>query len=205
MEEKKTLKSASPRMKKAVKWVWVAFGVVVVLVVIASIADGGNGTKNTADNKEAAKTSQMAAPTTTLGKLQQASKEALGDQDGITVKYDKKAKSAELVHYESSFINTNDTIGEAYRDFVQWGNKIKNMPGVQQIDVATKTDFTDSYGKTDKENACEIIMSTKDFKKYNWDNLNGQPIHNQLNQSGYLIIHPAIRKQVNLNDIKLLY
>lgn len=184
----------------------VLVSIFVIFFAVGAIGGGDNSTEAATEPTSTQAKAVKTQPTpTTVDKLWTALDDSIGDRSGMDIKYDKGAKSAELINYQSAFINTNDTVGAAYRDFVQWGQKIKDIPGVEQIDVKTQTDFTDSYGKTAKENACEIIMSTKNFKKYNWDNLIGQPIHQQLNQSGMLIIHPAIMKDIKLDDIKLLY
>lgn len=193
------------RKEKALGVIILVVIAIVIIGVIGAIFGGGDNSKkaskkandnhtkqakveNKPKKKEPTVAEKPKAQASTISKLWTAVDKSINSRDGIDISYNKKTKTAHLTHYESEFINTKDTVGEAYRDFVQWGEKIKNMPGVKTIDVATQTDFTDSHGKTDKENACEVTMGVANFKKYNWDSLNGQPIHNQLYQDGTLII-----------------
>lgn len=146
---------------------------------------------------------QVARPKTTMDRLWEASDKALGTREGVDIKFSEIVGTAQLFYTSNNFWNEKSTVGTAYADFVKWGQLIKDFPQVQAMDVQIKTEFTDARGGKSTDTAARVMMDTSIFKTYNWDNLKYQPIHTQLQNDGTLYIHPGIRSQINLNDVKL--
>lgn len=146
-------------------------------------------------------------PKPTITQLWTALDQSLKTRKGMDIHWSEQTKIAELSYSNKTFFNEKDVVGTSYRQFVQWGKKVANVPGVETIETHVKTEFTDSYGKKAMSDAVSIDMQVSDFKLFNWDNLKGQPIHNQLRSTelGSMYIHPAISKKVDLNKVKLLY
>ncbi len=163
--------------------------------------------KAASDKKAAEAIRNQPKPQSTISKLWTALDNSLKTRDGMDIVWNDQTKIAELHYTNDSFWDEKDVVGTSYRQFVQWGKEVIKITEVETIQTNVSTNFTDSYGKNNTEIAVTIDMQSSDFKKYNWDNLKGQPIHNQLRSSdlGYLYISPAISKAVNLNDVKLYY
>lgn len=139
----------------------------------------------------------------TMDKLWEASDQVLGTRNGVDIKFSPAIGTAQLFYTPDSIWDEKRAVQMTYKNFVNWGKKVNGLSGVQTIDVYTKSEFTDSYGKSSTEAAVRVLMDVAEFRKYNWESLEGQPIHNQLERDGMLYLHPAIRKNVDLNEAKL--
>ena len=159
---------------------------------------------NKSTNDSSKKTQQTPAKQkTTLDKLWEASDQVLNTRKGVDIKFDATIGTAQLFYTPDSIWDEKRAVQMTYKNFVNWGKKVNGFNGVQAIDVYTKSEFTDSYGKSSIDTAARVLMDVGEFRNYNWESLEGQPIHNQLERDGMLYLHPAIRKNVNLNDAKL--
>lgn len=95
---------------------------------------------------------------------------------------------------------------DIYRiDFFFAGIKAFQIDGVNAVELTLKSSFTDSYGKSSEEKALQIAMKKDEFQKYDWKNLVGQNIYNQMRTSCYdYYIHPAILKNLKIDKLTLL-
>lgn len=164
--------------------------------------------KQAESSKSTSNPSKSTQPTqpkqkSSLDKLWEASDQVLGTRKGVDIKFDATIGTAQLFYTPDSIWDEKRAVQMTYKNFVNWGKKVNGFEGVQAIDVYTKSEFTDSYGKSSTDTAVRVLMDVGEFRKYNWESLEGQPIHNQLERDGMLYLHPAIRKNVNLNDTKL--
>ncbi len=156
--------------------------------------------------KDAA-TKAKSAPKPVIQQLWGAYDKSLHSRKGVKISWDEQTKIAKLTYYNNDFWNEKSTVTAAYTYFVGWGERVKNIPGVETIETTVSTDFIDSYGNSKPADAVSIAMQTSDFKKFNWKNLEGRPIHNQLRSTelGYMYINPVISRNVNLNRAVLVY
>lgn len=179
---------------------------VVVYQKPQSKAEQPTETKQTEAPKQTTTTqAEPAKQKTTIDQLWEASDKALKTRDGVDIQFDEIVGTAQLFVTDKEYWDEKAVIRSTYSNFVKWGLLVNSLPKVQAIDVHTKTEFTDAKGNKSTDTAVRILMDVAVFKSYNWENLKYQPIHNQLTADGTLYIHPAIRKAVDLNDVKLSY
>jgi len=146
------------------------------------------------------------APLTMEEKLQQITNKVLTDNKSTKVNYDNGTQTATITWGEGSdFFDEKLMIQGAINVFVEIGLKAFKLDGVKNLVVATRTNFTDSYGKNVVEDAVRLSMTRDEFQKFDWNNLKYHPIYNSFNKSATeFYIHPGIFKNLSgLDDIFL--
>lgn len=191
-------------------------GIIVISAMANPDSQQSNKTANNNENKQEvakveskpeqkpAEQPKPQAPASTIDQLWTAVDKGVGSRDGVEVKYSDQTKIAELIITKKSddFWDSKAVIQSGYKNFVKWGQEVVKISGPETINITLKTDFKDAYGKTSTDNAVQIAMQTENFKKFDWKSLEAQPIASQLqsqqtNELGYLIVHPALRSELN--------
>jgi hypothetical protein len=95
-------------------------------------------------------------------------------------------------------------VRESYKILVKYGLEAFKRDDINNLTVDYKTEFTDTYGKKSMQEAVILTISKVEFSKYDWNNLNYQPIYRQMESScSTYYIHPAILKNLNYNKLYL--
>lgn len=144
-------------------------------------------------------------PLTTIEKLWAANDDVLKSRDNIDIAFDASTGYATITYSEKAFLDNKAVVEKGYINFALWGEKAAKVEGVQRVISIVRTEFTDSYGKKNMNNAVSVSMDVAEFNKYDWRALRNQPIHTQLRDSGILFIHPAVMSKVNLEEVKLRF
>lgn len=130
---------------------------------------------------------------------------AINDRDIKEILYNSESKTVILKFKLESFWDNADGIRTVYFKLVDSGKELfpSNL-GIEKVIVQATADFTDSYGKESETLAMNVGMSKQEFEKYNWKNLEYQPIYNQMSSScDPHYIHPAFLDGVNYEKIYL--
>jgi len=98
--------------------------------------------------------------------------------------------------------NESSLVKNAVSAFVKLGQIAFKNSKVKYVLLECKTEFTDTHGKKSNEIAVSLKMSRNNFKKYNWKNLEYQPIYDQLKEDcDNFYIHPGIFKNLNFDKV----
>jgi len=149
-------------------------------------------------------------------KLWKALDESVRTRKGFSIEYEGKFfdnstvqkrdnNLARLQIEPADYWDETAMVKTAYQQFVQYGLKAFQIGEVDEIEFIYWNNFTDQYGKSQKEKAVDISMTKTEFSKYDWKNLVGQNIYQQMRSScTEHYIHPAIMKNLKLDKLTLL-
>ncbi|MCR4277933.1 MAG: hypothetical protein NUV80_00470 [Candidatus Berkelbacteria bacterium] len=196
------------------KQVGTYFGIAILVFFIAigvtgSRKEASSGASQQPATDEPGLTTQASTPVpvplpqTTADKLWVAYDAIKQNRDGIAIDYSEATKAVTLSKTSPTFYDEKSLVKGAVFVFVWYGSQVFKIDGVNELEVEFKTDFTDTYGNKKTDDAVVIFMSKEEFLKYNWKNLEYQPVLNQLRAGGSAYIHPAIQKSITEKDIHL--
>ena len=141
----------------------------------------------------------------TLDKLWKALDSSIKTREGYAIIYNADYKTVRVTREPSDSWDETAFVKQAYSDFVKFGLVAYQIEGVDDIEFLYWSNMTDQYGKTEKEKGVQFAMKKDEFNKYQWKNLVGQNIYNQMKTSCYAhYIHPAILKNVKTDKLTLL-
>lgn len=138
--------------------------------------------------------------TSTADRIESAADEVVGTHDKVDVQYEEDAQKALLIIEDEEVFSGPSAIRDAYEYFVGWGQEISDMEEVETLEVDLRTTYTDQMGEESIDTLIRITMDVDNFSEFNWENLEGRPIHNQLRENGNLYIHPATARDVDLEE-----
>jgi hypothetical protein len=109
------------------------------------------------------------------------------------VTYDPTSQTATVTQTDNDPFGPTEVIRAAYKNFVQFGQKAVNVPGVNTVCAIYVVPFDDQYGKKVNDTAVRLVMPTSEFVKFDWKALEYQPISDRLQAScTEYYIHPAL-------------
>lgn len=150
-----------------------------------------------------AKAQEPVKELTTMDKLWVALDESIKTRDGFDIQYGDSGSVLVTTRTES-FWDANETVETAFRQLVQYGLKAFQIDGVSEIRFQYGFRGIDQYGNDGERIAVDISMKKDEFKKYDWKNLEGHYIYNQMESSSqFLGIHPDIRAKLNTDKVML--
>jgi len=183
------------------KTLWIVIGFIVMLVIIGAIISSASKkeskTTETVTTPEPASTTTAPASTTPPASTSPPSTEAqlqsaVGSNLG-TVTYDPTSQTATVTQTDNDPFGPTEVIRAAYKNFVQFGQKAVNVPGVNTVCAIYVVPFDDQYGKKVNDTAVRLVMPTSEFVKFDWKALEYQPISDRLQAScTEYYIHPAL-------------
>jgi len=141
---------------------------------------------------------------TIMDKLWIALDTSIKTRDKYDISYDGQKKLAVLSRKPADYWDETAVVKSGYNTLINYGKEAFKIDNVEIVEVVLFNNFTDQYGKESEEKAVDFAMEKGEFSKYNWDNLKGQNIFNQMTESCSVhYIHPAVFK--NLKKDKLIY
>ncbi len=190
--------------KKKHSTLLIVIGVIVALAIIGGIIGSTNKkstekkTETQVEEESAVETTPAAttsttppastSPPSTEAQLQTAVGSGLG-----TVTYDPTSQTATVTQTDNDPFGPTEVIRAAYKNFVQFGQKAVNVPGINTVCAIYVVPFDDQYGKKVNDTAVRLVMPTSEFVKFDWKALEYQPISDRLQAScTEYYIHPAL-------------
>ena len=152
---------------------------------------------------------------TIIDKLWKALDDSVGSRNGIDIQYftknfensDAERRDNNLVRVTiqpKDYYDVTFMVKTAYREFITYGIKAFQIDGVDEIEFSYWGNITDQYGNTNKEKVVTLSMIKEEFKKYNWQSLDGQNIYQQMvNSCDEHFIHGAIFKNLKTDKLTL--
>lgn len=141
---------------------------------------------------------------TITDKLWKALDASIKSRDGYDVQWEEEKGTAKLIRTKDTFWDENSLVRDTYTDFVKYGREVFQIEGVNRIEIEYMAPFTDSFGNESNQRAVGILMTKEEFQKFNWDNLNYQPVYQQIQDHAvYQFIHPAIMKDTSEDKLFL--
>ena len=139
-----------------------------------------------------------------LDQLWRALDRSIKIRKGYDIQYEDLAKRVTVIQTEGTFLDETAVVRGGYSTLVAYGMEAFKITGVNVVKVVIKGEFTDVYGKNSIEDAVRISMSKTEFDKYDWKNLEYQPIYTQMeNSATEYYVHPAVLKNLNFKDLYL--
>jgi len=123
---------------------------------------------------------------------------------GYDVEYVENNKTVVITYYSNDHWNEQGAVNAAFDDFINYTQKALTLDDIDYVTLQYQGDFTDQYGKKEKENAVLITFTREAFQKFDWTNLKGFKVYDgMLREAELIYIHPAIRK--NIDTSKIVY
>ena len=198
---------------------------IVVLLIIVGIAspksqsteqvaekvnNTSNSTNQTANLETEAQTTavqpvvEQQKPVSTIDQLWTILDRTIKTRDGYDISYAAGSKTATIIRTSTDLWDESSLVRESYKILVKYGLEAFKRDDINNLTVDYKTEFTDTYGKKSMQEAVILTISKVEFSKYDWNNLNYQPIYRQMESScSTYYIHPAILKNLNYNKLYL--
>ena len=151
---------------------------VAVIVIISSVSKKETPTTTPAQTTTQLSQTTSAQPPSTEAQLKSAVGSGLG-----TVTYDPATQTATVTKTVPDPFGTVEVVRDAYKTFVQFGQKAIKVPGIAALCIVYVVPFTDQYGKKANDTAVRLVMPTSEFVKYDWKALEYQPISDKLQAS----------------------
>lgn len=200
---------SDPSSKKPIYkrwWFWVV-AVFVFFIVVGSLGPSQpSDSSQTVTESEGTNTGANVAsqPQTTTDLLWQAVDDGLNTRNGKDIAFDAVTGLVTLTDTPPGFFDATMTVRHAQADLVYFGQKAFSVDGVKSVRVILKLSFVDQYGNQAMDDSVRISMAKTEFSKYNWANLVGLSIEQQLQDSAIeYYVHPAVLKEVNVTDLHL--
>jgi len=178
--------------------------------VVEKVNNTSNSTNQTANVETKAQTTvvqpvaEQQKPISTIDQLWTILDQTIKNRNGYDISYNAETKTAKIVRTEMSFYDESSLVRESYKVLVKYGLEAFKRDDVKYLTVNYKTELTDVYGKKTIENVIILTISKIEFSKYDWNNLNYQPIYRQMESScSEYYIHPAILKNLNYEKLYL--
>jgi hypothetical protein len=131
---------------------------------------------------------------TTLDKLWIALDDSIRTRNGYDVQWDEEYKTAWLTRTQDTFWDEQDLVEDTYTDFIKFGQEAFRVDGVEYVDISYQVPFVDEFGAESIKDAVGLQMGKETFEKFNWENLEFQPIYQTMqDNTEYQSIHPSIR------------
>lgn len=201
MEKESTKKPVYKRW-----WFWVV-AVFVFFILVGSLGPSQpSDSSQTVTESEGTNTGANVAsqPQTTTDLLWQAVDDGLKTRKGKEIAFDAATGAVTLTDTPPSPLDATMTVRHAQADLVYFGQKAFAVKGVKSLTVILKHNFTDQYGNQASDDSVRISMIETEFSKYNWSNLVGLSIEQQLQDSATeYYVHPTVLKEVNVSKLHL--
>lgn len=150
-------------------------------------------------------TSEVSKEKTTMDKAWEALDSSIETRDKYDIQYIEEDKLVRVTKEPADYSDETAFVKITYWDFVRYGIVAFQIDGVENIEFLYWNNFTDSYGKANKEKGVDIAMKKSEFKKYDWPELQGQNIYTQMKTSCYEhYINTAVMKYVKTDKLTLL-
>ena len=134
--------------------------------------------------------------------MEEKIKEVLKDKNNIEIStIDNKV----IVKYKTDTpLTFNTLLREVLSLYVKIGKIIYNNNNIQEFDFVINGDITDEYGNKKIDRLIEILMPKDNFVKYQWENLEYQPIYNIfIKETDIFYILYSMRSQIDIDKIFL--
>lgn len=134
--------------------------------------------------------------------MEEKIKEVLKDKNNIEIStIDNKV----TVKYKTDTpLTFNTLLREVLSLYVKIGKIIYNNNNIQEFDFVINGDITDEYGNKKIDRLIEILMPKDNFVKYQWKNLEYQPIYNIfIKETDIFYILYSMRSQIDIDKIFL--
>lgn len=125
-------------------------------------------------------------------KLWKAVDESIHTRRDVTVEFD--TGTAMMTFYKDTYLNENHLVKDAYTAFVNFGTEAFKIPEVQEVNVQSKVDLTDKYGKKTRDTVVAVTMNRETFMKFDWANLRNVKSAN---------IYQTMKENAQLHSISL--
>lgn len=100
--------------------------------------------------------------------------QSLDNEGHLTVRYNPL----------SSYVYDTELIRSAIREMVSLGNYAFSLEEVNSIETIQEKDYTNDLGAETTMVTVHIILTKEEFKRFNWDNLKGKPVFEQIQREG---------------------
>ena len=172
------------------------FILIIICIVVVVVASSNNDNATPVDNTTDITPGVPAAvDTTPVAPTSPPSIESqLQGAVGLgTVTYDPASQTASVTKTDNDPFGPTETTRDAYKTFVQFGQKAAIVSGVNVVCVVYNIPLDDQYGKKSIETVVRLVMPTSEFVKFDWKALEYQPISDKLQAScTEYYIHPAL-------------
>lgn len=170
-----------------------------IFVFIIGVTDESSEAIDNSSNSSQGQVSENQQPELTLEeKLIQSADEIVGSHDNVEVTVTQG--EANLIFEEEVFYTIDSAIRDTYEYFVKWGEEALAYDEINYVSVEAKTQFIDEKGATSMDRLIKVGMDEENFYQFEWENLNYQPIHNQLRQYGDIDYPPQVWRDVNFEE-----
>jgi len=143
---------------------------------------------------------------TLMDKLWLAVDNGIGSREGIDITYGDKTKTAYVTYTDTNFWDETDAVRNAYTKLIKYSKKAFEIKEVNEVSITIITGIKDFYGNTNNEDVVVISMTKDSFNKFNWEELKGTNVKNQMeNGSSYYFIHPALKSGLKQDKLYLSF
>lgn len=129
-----------------------------------------------------------------------------GNRDGWNIIYSQANNPGvvTLTQTSDSFWDEQMAVNGAINTSISYGYQVFKIPGIDQEIIEFKSTFTDNFGNKSVEDIIKIGITKDKFNRYNWQNLNYEPIYNQMIQSADPFdINPSVKSKINTDQLTL--
>lgn len=183
--------------------------VVKIILFVVFLAIGGSIT-GASKNDSSPAISDTHTVTSTPGK-------PLTTQDKLWKDWDRfgeSRKGADIVTDSSGTVTLTVTIDQywdektlvegAFNAFANFGIGAFQIDGIQKEIVIYKMPLIDTYGNKNVDEVIRLGMTKDEFTKYQWKNLEGQPIYYKMSiAADPFFVHPALLSKIDTSQIEL--
>lgn len=184
---------------------WLKIGLTAIAAIFVISIVSSSGSNSTQTSKPTAST---VSETNNKAEAQQATATPIPTSKPLTLQ-DKLWQVADSLHFEhdATKISYNVQTGEVMvtynvakhwsdthlgdltpvsllnselNEYVPMAGKMFKLDGVKIVGIDFQTMFDDQYGKSTLQDAWKFSMTKDEFNKYDWQNLDGKPIFDQL-------------------------
>lgn len=138
-------------------------------------------------------------------KLWEAVDKSLHTRKDVTIDYSKDDESVIMTFYRDNYLDENHIVKDAYTAFVNFGIEAFKIPGIRDVNVQSKVEMMNQYGKKERDSVVIVQMNKTTFQKFEWDNLRNSPSANIYgifeNNAEIHSIVPGIMKNVDTDKL----
>ncbi|MFA6963828.1 MAG: hypothetical protein WC227_03895 [Patescibacteria group bacterium] len=152
--------------------------------------------------KEDAKKESISQDKSVSDNLWIALDNATNSRNGYSVDYYALNKSVMIKKEPDTAWDDNTFVMTAYQTYVKFGKTAFSIEGVDSVSFIWWANMIDSKGQSEKSKGIQIEMTKEQFSQFNWDNLVGRNIYEQMQP--YQWIHTGILNKLNKDKLILL-
>lgn len=199
-------------------WLKVALSVVAAIIVISAMSSSGSSsTSSTSSSNSTHETTAKSVseptatpkPLTMQDKLYKITDSLQLQRDATKISYDASTGKV-MVTYNIAKHWGDTHLGDLtpvsllnteVNDYVSFAGQMFKLDGITTVGADYQTSFTDQYGNAKLDDAWKFSMDKTTFDKFNWKNLENQPIFDTLvdntSENDDYYIAPSIQAALN--------